>query len=228
MTTLQRYMPNLDRMVRVDRQDFDIAANWKVVAEDGIDGYHVFLSGPAHRAFGRFMDGHGLRMINRPDWILLHAGPGSPDSGVYDYRSNIGKGQTPDYVTFFLWPDLLIFTFPARGRGVELPDNATGPERTHEEVVAYTPGGCALDEVTAAAVRWMAEVLGPEDVALNVGVQQGLRSPARRQGRLLIDAARGDMSEHAIHCFQACVLEALGRLPAGSAATLLSPPTEVG
>jgi len=228
MTTLQRYMPNLDRMVRVDRQDFDIAANWKVVAEDGIDGYHVFLSGPAHRAFGRFMDGHGLRMINRPDWILLHAGPGSPDSGVYDYRSNIGKGQTPDYVTFFLWPDLLIFTFPHVGAVWSFPMTPTGPERTHEEVVAYTPGGCALDEVTAAAVRWMAEVLGPEDVALNVGVQQGLRSPARRQGRLLIDAARGDMSEHAIHCFQACVLEALGRLPAGSAATLLSPPTEVG
>ena len=151
--TLRRYVPDLDRMVLISQQDFDIAANWKVVAENSIDGYHVFLSGPAHRAFGTFMDGRNLRMINRPVWILLHAGPGRPDNGVYDFTSSAGGGQTSDYVTFFLWPDLLIFTFPHVNGVWSFLTAPDGPERMREEVAAYTPDGVALDEATRDAVK---------------------------------------------------------------------------
>ncbi|MGH6718350.1 MAG: aromatic ring-hydroxylating oxygenase subunit alpha [Alphaproteobacteria bacterium] len=226
--TLRRYVPDLDRMACLDRQTFDIAANWKVVVENSLDGYHDFLSGPAHRAFSRFMDGHNLRLINRPGWVLLHAGPGTPDNGVYDFRANVGRGQTECYVTFYLWPDLLLFTFPHVNAVWSFLMAPEGPERTREEVVAYTPDGAPLDDATAAAVRWMAEALGPEDVALNLGVQAGLRSPGHVQSRLMIDERRSDMSDHAIHYFQACVLEALGRLPAGSSRSLISPATDVG
>jgi choline monooxygenase len=219
---VRRFVPDLDRMRRIERADFDIAANWKVVVENALDGYHVFLSGPAHRAFGRIMDGHRLRMINRPGWIALHGPEGTPDNGVYDFRANAGRGQTSDYVTFFLWPDVLLFTYPHVNAVWSFLMAPEGPERTREEIAAYTPDGAALDPVTRDAIRWMAEVLGPEDVALNVGVQAGLRSPGYRQGPLLIDARRSDMSEHAIHYFQTCVLEALGRLPAGSSEALIS------
>ncbi len=221
--TLRRFIPDLDRMVWIERQDFDIGANWKVVVENSIDNYHVMLSGPAHRAFGKFADGSDLKLFNRPGWILLHAGPGTPDSGVYDFRANVGRGQTSDYVTFYLWPDLLLFTFPHVNAIWSFLMAPEGPERTREEVAAYTPGGAALDGVTKDAVRWMAEVLGPEDVRLNLGVQKGLRSPGYVQSRLMVDERRSNMSEHGIHYFQATVLEALGRLPPGSARMLLSP-----
>ena len=69
------------------------------------------------------------------------------------------------------------------------------------------------------------EELGPEDVALNVGVQKGLRSRGYRQGRLMVDRTRSDMSEHTIHFVQAMVLEALGDLPAGTTRKLESPAT---
>jgi choline monooxygenase len=219
--TLRRFVPDLDRMVWSGQQNFDIPANWKVCAENGIDGYHVFLSGPHHRAFGVVMDGHNLEMINRQGWILLRADAGNPDNGVYDFRPNIGKGQTADYVTFMLWPDLLIFTYPHVNAIWTFLMAPEGPERTREEIAAYAPDGQALDPTTQAAVDWIAQDLGPEDVDLNIGVQEGLKSPGYFQGRLLIDERHSDKSEHSIHYFQALVLEALGRLPKGSCATLV-------
>jgi nitrite reductase/ring-hydroxylating ferredoxin subunit len=218
--TLRRFVPDLDRMTWIGQKNFDIAANWKVCAENAVDGYHDFLSGPHHRNFSKAMDGRSLEMINRQGWILLHAKPGDPDNGVYDFRPNIGKGQTSSYVTFMLWPDLLIFTYPHVNAIWSFLMAPEGPERTREEIAAYTPDGVALDPITQAAVDWIADDLGPEDVALNIGVQQGLKSPEYFQGRLMIDERRSDMSEHSILYFQAQVLEALGRLPKGASAGL--------
>lgn len=218
--TLRRFVPDLDRMIWIGQKNFDIPANWKVCAENAVDGYHDFLSGPHHRNFSKVMDGRSLEMINRPGWILLHAKPGDPDNGVYDFRPNIGRGQTSRYVTFMLWPDLLIFTYPHVNAIWSFLMAPEGPERTREEIAAYTPGGVALDPISQAAVDWIADDLGPEDVALNIGVQHGVKSPEYFQGRLMIDDRRSDMSEHSILYFQALVLEALGRLPKGASAGL--------
>ena len=221
-TTLRRFVPDLDRMSWVGQQDFDIPANWKICAENGIDGYHVFLSGPHHRAFGEVVDGHNMKIFTRPGWALVHADEGSPDNDAYDFRGNIGKGQTSRYVTFFLWPDLLIFTYPHINGIWSFLMAAETPTRTREAIAAYTPQGIELDPVTQSAIDWIADELGPEDVDLNVGVQKGLSSPGYFQGRLLIDPARGAMSEHPILFFQATLLEALGCLPKGSSTHLYS------
>ena len=218
---LRRHVPDLDRMVWTDQADFDIAANWKVVAENSLDGYHVFLSGPAHRNLGELMDGHNLAMTNHPGWAMLHAHAGTGDNNAYRYAT--GSGQTDEYITMFLWPDLLLFTLPGANGLWSFLMAPEGPERTREEVAAYMPGGAAMDPATVEAVRYMNEELGPEDVALNVGVQKGLRSRGYRQGRLMVDRRRSDMSEHTIHYVQAMVLEALGDLPPETTRHLLSP-----
>ena len=218
--TLRQFFPDLDAMRWIEQTNFAIDANWKVCAENGIDGYHVFLSGPHHRAFGEVVDGHNMTIYTRPGWALIHAGEGTPDNAAYDFRANAGKGQTSNYVTFFLWPDLLLFTYPHVNGLWSFLMAPEGPESTREEIAAYTPGGVAMDAVTASAVAWIANELGPEDVDLNVGVQKGLRSPGYTQGRLLVDAERSDLSEHPILFFQITVLEALGRLPKGSARKL--------
>ena len=64
-TTLRQFVPDLDCMNWVGQQNFDIPANWKICAENGIDGYHVFLSGPHHRSFGEVVDGHHMKIVTR-------------------------------------------------------------------------------------------------------------------------------------------------------------------
>lgn len=208
--TFRALVPDLDRMVWTDQANFDIAANWKVVAENGLDGYHVFLSGPAHKALGELMDGHNLKMTTHEGWAKLHAHAGTGDNKAYGYST--GKGQTDEYVTMLLWPDLLLFTLPGANGVWSFLMAPEGPGRTREEVAAYTPDGVAMDDATKEAVRYMNEVLGPEDVGLNIGVQKGLNSRGYRQGRLMVDEARSDMSEHTIHFVQMMTLKALGDL----------------
>ncbi|MBT5434551.1 MAG: aromatic ring-hydroxylating dioxygenase subunit alpha [Rhodospirillaceae bacterium] len=209
--TFRAQVPDLDRMVWVDQANFDIAANWKVVAENGLDGYHVFLSGPAHKALGELMDGHNLDMTTHEGWAKLHAHAGTGDNKAYGY--NTGTGQTDEYVTMMLWPDLLLFTLPGANGVWSFLMAPEGPERTREEVAAYMPDGAEMDAATKEAVRYMNEVLGPEDVGLNTGVQKGLNSRGYRQGRLMVDEARSDMSEHTIHFVQLQTLKALGDVP---------------
>jgi len=54
-------------------------------------------------------------------------------------------------------------------------------------------------------------VLQPEDIRLCENVQEGLRSRGYDQGRFMVDRARSEISEHAVHHFQRMVLDALER-----------------
>ena len=51
--------------------------------------------------------------------------------------------------------------------------------------------------------------LVPEDVALCESVQRGLRSRGYRQGKLIVDRAHPEYSEHHLHWFQQMVFHAL-------------------
>ena len=62
------------------------------------------------------------------------------------------------------------------------------------------------------ALAFIDEVLQVEDINLVESVQRGMRTPAFRQGRYLIDKARSGMSEHAVHHFHGLVLDAYARL----------------
>ena len=49
-----------------------------------------------------------------------------------------------------------------------------------------------------------------EDIPICESVQSGLHSLGYRQGRFIVDAARSEISEHAVHDFQSKLLDALG------------------
>ena len=51
----------------------------------------------------------------------------------------------------------------------------------------------------------------PEDIELNIAVQQGMKSFGFDQGRFMIDAERSNESEHAVHHFHGLVLDAYDR-----------------
>ena len=63
--------------------------------------------------------------------------------------------------------------------------------------------------MTAAAIRWMNQELGPEDIQLNVTQQKGLRSFGYDQGRYMVDPQRGNESEHLVHHFHKLVYQAI-------------------
>jgi choline monooxygenase len=54
-------------------------------------------------------------------------------------------------------------------------------------------------------------VLQVEDIALVESVQRGMRTPAFRHGRYLIDKNGSGLSEHAVHHFHGHVLNAYAR-----------------
>ena len=58
-------------------------------------------------------------------------------------------------------------------------------------------------------VDYIKNVLIGEDVRLCEQVQKGLRSRGYRQGRLIVDRAGTDFSEHHVHFFQKFVHDAL-------------------
>ena len=56
---------------------------------------------------------------------------------------------------------------------------------------------------------WFSNVLNVEDVSLCENVQKGLHSLGYRQGRLIVDRNRPEISEHHVHFFQSMVKRAL-------------------
>lgn len=61
------------------------------------------------------------------------------------------------------------------------------------------------------AVRFIDEVLQPEDIGLVESVQRGMRTPAFDRGRYLVDPDDSGLSEHAAHHFLGLVLDACRR-----------------
>jgi choline monooxygenase len=67
-----------------------------------------------------------------------------------------------------------------------------------------TPSEQELD-----AIRYLDEVLQPEDIGLVESVQRGLNSRGYDQGRFIVDRERSERSEHAVHHFHGLVHQAL-------------------
>ena len=48
-TEMRHYLPDLDQMKLVNEVDVIVPANWKVIQENSIEGYHFDYSGPVHK-----------------------------------------------------------------------------------------------------------------------------------------------------------------------------------
>jgi len=58
------------------------------------------------------------------------------------------------------------------------------------------------------AIKFIDDVLQPEDISLVESVQRGMMTPAFKQGRYLVDPEGSGMSEHAVHHFHGQILKA--------------------
>ena len=81
------------------------------------------------------------------------------------------------------------------------------PDRTLEtyDFFLETP---EPDEAEKAAIEYLDTVLQAEDIGLVESVQQGMNTPAFRQGRIVYDPNGSGKSEHALHHFHGLVLDA--------------------
>ena len=177
---------DLDALVFERREEYALAANWKIACENYLECYHCPT---AHRGFSEVFD-------VRPGSYLLEERDGFL-SQYTDARDGGGRAQF-----HLVWPSLKVYSMQGA------PNFAIGP------VIPDGPSASKgfLDYFFApdANPEWKRELLelddqvGAEDRVLVEAVQRGVSSGAIAEGRLLPE------SERLVAAFQRYVAERLG------------------
>lgn len=206
---IRRFLPDLDRLKLVEEVDVVVPANWKVIQENSIEGYHFDLSGPAHKHLAALIDYKSYRLREYGKWWTYMAPPNAKTSLAYGQPLEGATWQTDWFFNIGLWPNATLYCFPFTdmvGTFIMIP---LEPEKSLLRFGYYAPEQREMPTVTKAAIAWMNKELGPEDIALNVSNQKGLHSFGFNQGRYLIDPERGHQSEHLVHHFHKLCYQAI-------------------
>lgn len=195
-----RYAPDIDRLVRGPRLTYRIEANWKAVVDNFLECNHCPV---AHRDFCTLVEMDTYTVTTHGIWSSHHARAGRSGNTAYA----VDGATVTDHAVWYLWPNTALLRYPGRGNFMVWRFIPAGPGETVEEFDFFfeTP---EPDAAEREAIRYIDEVLQREDIALVESVQRGMRTPAFRQGRYLVDARRSGQSEHAVHHFHGLVLDA--------------------
>ncbi|MBL8708304.1 MAG: hypothetical protein JNL25_03830 [Rhodospirillaceae bacterium] len=112
------------------------------------------------------------------------------------------------FVGWFVYPNVTFNVFPGCPNVTIYNMMPTGPQTTHEYLDFLLPQKTPTEE-EMAAIKYLDDVLQPEDIDLVESVQRGLNSRGYNQSRYVVDAERSDQSEHALHHFHSLVLKSL-------------------
>ena len=204
-----RYMPDLHNLKLVEETDVIVDANWKVIQENSIEGYHFDLSGPVHKDLAALIDFTGYTLTPHGDWWTYIGPPNPGTTHAYGVPLAGATWQTDSFFNIGLWPNTTFYSFPYTdmvGTFIMIP---LGPEKSLLRFGYYAPEGRPVPDLTKAAIAWMNTQLGPEDIELNVSNQKGLHSMGFHQGRYLIDPAKPNQSEHLVHHFHKLCYKAI-------------------
>jgi choline monooxygenase len=201
---IRRYAPDLDRLTLSRRLSYDWAANWKNVVDNFLECYHCPVAGDGHRAFVELIDmdswvtaGHDMYVTS-----MGRARPG------HNSAYNIADADVLEHAMWWVWPNILLLRYPGRGNFMVWNQRPIDTERTHQTFDLYF-----LDDTPTAAeqeeIRYLDEILQPEDIAIVESVQWGQHSEGYTQGRFMVDPDRSAFGEHGVHHFHRMVLDAL-------------------
>jgi carnitine monooxygenase subunit len=198
---MRRYLPDLDRLTLIEQVDVPVAANWKVIQENSIEGYHFDYSGPVHKQLVQLIDFDGYRLEPRDKYWTYIGPPRKHVTQAYGVPLAGAHWQTDWFFNIGLWPNTTIYAFPYSDVVGTFIMNPTGPETSRLRFGYYGVEGRELSDVTKSCIRWMNEELGPEDIRLNISNQKGLRSMGFAQGRYIIGETPNNRSEHLVRHF---------------------------
>jgi choline monooxygenase len=195
-------IPDLDRMRPA--RDFlfgggSIKANWKVVVDNYVECYHC---APSHPAFAEVLDMDRYRQDDHGSWSRQIGLRTQANRTIYAIDAD---DPMQDAGFWYLWPTTTINYLPGKSEMnvtcVVPHDHAVTAFAGHQ----YSSTG-AIDE---QRFDYVMNILGKEDMDLCESVQEGLHSLGFDQGRIVADAARSGISEHALHRFHLLVRQAL-------------------
>ena len=197
------YCPRLDDLVRAERHEVVVAANWKTVIDNNHECYHCAAN---HKTLMEMVDYQSKAHWSDDGITFSHVVERkSLDSGAYALDA---ADAQQDSLFGYVWPTLIPLFWPGSPGAVLFQVVPTGPETTRERWDFYFTSR-EPSERERRLVDYIKNVLIGEDVRLCEQVQKGLSSRGYNQGRLVVDRARTDFSEHHVHFFQKFVHDAL-------------------
>jgi carnitine monooxygenase subunit len=206
---MRKFLPDLDNLQLFEEVDVVVDANWKVIQENSIEGYHFDLSGPVHKELAALIDLKGYTLTQHGKWWTYIGPPKSGTTHAYGVPLAGATWQTDWFFNIGFWPNTTLYSFPYTdmvGTFIMIP---LGPEKSLLRFGYYAPEGRDVPDLTKAAIHWMNTQLGPEDIELNVSNQKGIHSLGFQQGRYLIDPERPHQSEHLVHHFHMLCYQAI-------------------
>jgi phenylpropionate dioxygenase-like ring-hydroxylating dioxygenase large terminal subunit len=204
LDAMRPHFPDLDTIEFVEEVEYTVDANWKIITDNAIEGYHFQLSGPVHKELAALIDFDGYTLEEHGAWWDFK-GPPKPVETAFGHPVAGEKYQTDWFYNIQLWPMTTLYAFPYADVIGTFNSVPLGPEKTLLRFGHYRPKGRPESALSRAAMDWFNTKLGPEDIELNVWQQKGLRSDGFDQGRYVVPAGRGPNSEHLVHHFHTLV-----------------------
>ena len=197
------YAPDLASLTFAHRLTYTLRANWKAVVDNFLECYHCPV---AHRDFVSLVEMDTYKVTTHGIWSSHMARAGRAENSAY----GVGEATVTDHAVWYLWPNTALMRYPGRANFMVWRFVPAGPEETHEEFDFFFESETPT-EAEMEAIRYIDEVLQPEDIGLVESVQRGMRTPAFERGRYVVDPEGSGLSEHAVHDFHGMVLEAYRR-----------------
>lgn len=200
---IREFCPGVDNLRFAQRDTYEATCNWKVMIDNFLECYHC---APAHRDFVDLVDMDSYKSTTHGIYSshVSHAAKSTENTAYKFEKGDVDFG----YAGWFLWPNLTIWAYPGDANLSILQMNPLTPEKTLEFQDWFVPDGVPSPQLKDA-MDYQKDILQPEDIGLCESVHRGLKSRGYNQGRFVVDRARSELSEHAVHHFQSLVVNAL-------------------
>ena len=199
---IRELSPDLEDLRLAREREIPLAANWKNSIENYSECYHCPNRHPGLCEGSLDLDSY--RITVHPEYHS-HASRGVGEATAYA-RERAGEGGGREFGSWLLWPNFALEVYPGGYLNV-FHHQALAPEKTVQRIEWYFPTEQPTPE--QEEVIAFVDVVREEDVPICESVQRGLHSLGYTQGRFIADPGRSHFSEHAVHDFQARVLDAL-------------------
>ncbi len=178
---------DFSRIRWIAKKSYTIKANWKLVLENYMEGYHVFAAHPrliAHAPMSVRWSGEWRDHVFYNDYIAPEVTPGRGDQ--LPHYPNLTGEDLRRGLWFACFPNFAAEAYA--DQFVVLSVNPRAPDETVEDLHFFVVGEEAARSPDFAVARQdlldMWHDLNLEDVALLEGLQAGRRSPAFRGSRM--------------------------------------------